>query len=112
MVGVPVLTTEQIRKISVFRRRIMQTGLNEGREAWEFQGEYALEIWSIWPSGGGLVHERAQVDPTAYVGVGSLISEGSQIGRAAAVLNSTCYDLSYDTSNPVCILQQGALVKE
>lgn len=95
----PVLTDSQRNFLKGTLKAIGVTGLAEGVPGSEW------EFWQNWEvaAGGGIYHQSAQLDPTAYVGVGSMLGEGGSLGANAALINSTCYLVA-------CELHEGASV--
>jgi hypothetical protein len=98
----PVLTIAQQSKLSTLVERIAQfRGLtsDSGRD------DRFINDWSLVPNGGGLAHRRSVVDPSAYVGVGSMLGDGGAMGPGSALINSICFLAS-------CSLAEGTTIRD
>lgn len=81
------LTESQRAFLKGTLKAIGVTGLAEGAPGSEW------EFWQNWEvaTGGGIYHKSAQLDPSAYIGVGGMLGEGGIMGPNSALINSTCY---------------------
>jgi|GEM_PF-6511910 len=85
--GKPVLKDFEVQKMSNLILQIVALRLEASGDV-DFENQFLS--WQI-TSGGGLVHTRVSVSPTAYVGMGSLIGAGSLLSDSVEVFHSTCY---------------------
>lgn len=98
----PVLSDDQMQALRTLIERIGYTynsltpdpTLNS--EEFQDGGE-----WHLSANGGGLYSSYATVASDAYVGVGSLLSDGGSLGSGATMIDSSCYLVS-------CVLGSGA----
>ena len=83
----PVLSNEQVTTLTKLTRRIADLRLG-----YTPRHDRDLKRWCrdyfITANGGGLVNKTSTVDPTAYIGVGSIVQESSVIAANVELLNA------------------------
>ncbi len=83
-----ILTAEQIASLTTLVRRIEQAGLHHDPK--EPPMSFSKN-WMVFKNGGGLVHKKSKVSNTAYVSVGSIVSETSVLEAGSQLLTTDCY---------------------